>query len=131
MIQETRQTIMDIVKNKYVFSEFWRHHNGESGAANWEIKLNDSIKHAESQFERCDTAGILTTLFDRLYVLRNQLVHGGATWNSNANRSQVKDGARIMGFLVPVFINLMMDNHKMFCGKPYYPLVGYPPGADG
>lgn len=28
---------------------------------------------------------ILSILFDRLYVLRNQLVHGGATWNSDVN----------------------------------------------
>ena len=34
-------------------------------------------------------------VFDRLYVLRNQLVHGGSTWNSGINRTQVRDGAAI------------------------------------
>lgn len=31
-------------------------------------------------------------LLRRLYVLRNQLVHGSATWNSSANRAKVRDG---------------------------------------
>jgi hypothetical protein len=66
---------------------------------------------------------ILSTLFDRLYVLRNQLVHGGATWNSSVNRAQVGDGARIMAFLVPLFIDLMMDNPEFAWGAPYYPVV--------
>ena len=48
-------------------------------------------------------------LFDRLYVLRNQLVHGGATWNSSVNRGQVKAGAEILAFLVPVFVDV--DKH--------------------
>ena len=51
-------------------------------------------------------------VFDRLYVLRNQLVHGGATWNSSVNRAQVRDGAAILGFLLPVFVDLMMDNPR-------------------
>ena len=29
---------------------------------------------------------------ERLYVLRNQLIHGGATWNSGKNRDQVVEG---------------------------------------
>ena len=57
-----------------------------------------------------DTGRLLTVVFDRLYVLRNQLVHGGATWNSSVNRSQVKDGAAVLGWMLPLFIDIMMDN---------------------
>jgi hypothetical protein len=46
------------------------------------------------------------------YVLRNQLVHGGSTWNSGVNSAQVRDGAEILGFLMPLFIDIMMDNPK-------------------
>lgn len=41
-----------------------------------------------------ETGTVLMILFDRLYVLRNQIIHGGATWNSSVNRDQVRDGAR-------------------------------------
>ena len=56
-------------------------------------------------------------------MLRNQLVHGGATWNSGVNRDQVRDGAHILAVLVPVFIDLMMDNPQAPWGAPYYPVA--------
>jgi hypothetical protein len=69
------------------------------------------------------TAKILSVLFDRLYVLWNQLIHGGGTWNSSVNRSQVKDGAALLGVLLPVFIDILMDNPGHDWGRPYYHVV--------
>ena len=85
-----------------------------------ELKSKKKVKFA---LRDQDTKAILSTLFDRLYVLRNQPVHGGATWNSFVNRSQVQDGARIMIFVVPLFIDLMMDNSDKNWGAPHYPVV--------
>jgi Zn-dependent oligopeptidase len=44
---------------------------------------------------------LLEVVLDRLYTLRNQLVHGGATYKSEVNRSQVIDGKNILSMLVP------------------------------
>ena len=74
-------------------------------------------------FEAQDTARTLSFVFDRLYVLRNQLVHGGATWNSAVNRDQVRDGAAILGSLVPVFVDVMMDNPHGDWGRSFYHVV--------
>jgi hypothetical protein len=62
-------------------------------------------------------------LFDRLYVLRNQLVYGGAIWNSSVNRDQVRDGTKVLGWLLPVMVDIMMDNPDHDWGKPFYPVV--------
>ena len=70
-----------------------------------------------------DTSRMLLVVFDRLYVVRNQLVHGGATWNSSINRAQVKDGAAVLGWLLPVFIDIMLENPDQDWGKPFYPVV--------
>ena len=70
-----------------------------------------------------DTVEVLSRVFDRLYVLRNQLVDGGATWNSRVNRDQVRDGAAILAFLLPVFVDVMMDNPGEAWGRPFYPVV--------
>jgi hypothetical protein len=43
------------------------------------------------------------------HVVRNQLVHGGATWDSAANRSHVHNGAFLLECLLPVIIDMMMD----------------------
>jgi len=70
-----------------------------------------------------DTATLLSIMLDRLYVLRNQLIHGGATWNGGTNRAQVKDGAAILGVLVPVIIGLMMQGGDKDLGEVAFPVV--------
>ena len=67
--------------------------------------------------------GMLSIVFGRLYVLRNQLVHGGATWNSDVNRDQVRDGAAILACLLPIFVDLMMDHPAHEWAMPHYPVV--------
>jgi hypothetical protein len=56
-------------------------------------------------------------------VLRNQLVHGSTTWNGTVNRGQVRDGAAELNCLLPVMIEIMMDNPNRDWGKPFYPVV--------
>ena len=67
----------------------------------------------------------MNIIFDRLYVVRNQIIHGGATWGTGRNREQVRDGARIMALLVPVFVELIESNPKdINWDPPGYSLVG-------
>jgi hypothetical protein len=47
-------------------------------------------------YRESDVGYILNTLFERLYVLRNQLIHGGATYRGKVNRTQVEDGAIVL-----------------------------------
>lgn len=117
------QAIRQLLHNRYVFAPFWKHHNGLPGYANWDTQFKKSQRWVAAALGREDTSAVLSALFDRLYVLRNQLVHGGATWGSRTNRDQVRDGARIMALLVPVFIDLMMDHPDVAWGRPYYPVV--------
>lgn len=121
--QEFAGPIRLLLNNQYVFQPFWKHHNGVVGHEDWKRRFEASKRWTNAALGNMDTHIVLTTLFDRLYVLRNQLIHGGATWSSSVNRRQVEDGARIMAFLVPVFIQLMMDNPNRDWGKPYYPVV--------
>ena len=109
--------------NRFVFNPFWQHHNGIDGYEDWEARFNASVRSFTQAFQAGDTARVLSFVFDRLYVLRNQLIHGGATWNSGVNRAQVRDGAAILAFLLPVFVDLMMDNPDQDWGKPFYPVV--------
>ena len=110
-----------LLDNEYVFQPFWDYHNGIDGYDNWEIRFNSSKAVAARALGRNDTVTVLSVLFDRLYVLRNQIVHGGATWNSSLNRDQVTDGANILGALIPVMVDMMMDNRDESWGPPYYP----------
>ena len=110
------------LENRYVFKVYWDHQKGEVGDAVWEQEFAKDWKRIEAamQPDTKNTRCVLTILFQRLYMLRNQLVHGGATWRSSLNRDSVRDGARIMAALVPKFIDIMLDFRKAQWGPPYY-----------
>ena len=75
---------------------------------------------------RQDTERVLFEAFVRLYTLRNQLMHGGATWNSSVNRAQVRDGRALLARVLPAMLGVMMDHPAQFEGKPFYPVVADP-----
>lgn len=80
-------------------------------------------KTAQQALANRNTAAVLGVLFNRIYTLRNQIMHGGATWNSSVNRDQLRDCANLLGKLVPVIILLMLDNPDTLWGDACYPVV--------
>ena len=93
------------------------------GIEDWEARFKISARAFAQALQSDDTARVLIFVFDRLDFLRNQLVHGGATWNSGVNRTKVRDGAAILAFFMPVFIDLMMDDPDKDWGTPFYPVI--------
>jgi hypothetical protein len=112
-----------LLNNKFVFAPFWANQNGVPGNENWAERLAASKKVVATAMSKHNTSKILSVMFDRLYVLRNQLIHGGATWHSSVNRDQVRDGSAVMSWLLPIFIDIMMDHPEHEWGMPYYPVV--------
>ena len=123
VLEQFWEPMVELLKNKYIFRPFWDFHNGLPGNADWESRFRSDQRRVARALECRDTREILRILFYRLYVLRNQLVHGGATWEGSVNRAQVTDGAMIMASLVPLFIKLMMDNPDTIWPPPPFPLV--------
>ena len=82
------------------------------------------MKKAKLALAEKDTERVLNELFDRLYVLRNQIIHGGSTWAGAINRAQVQDGSEILASLIPVFVELMMDNPDHPWKEAIYPVIG-------
>jgi hypothetical protein len=111
------------IDNKYVSRYFWDFHNGRLIEEEWVKKFDKSRAMAQKALAIKDTVVFVGILFDRLYVLRNQLVHGGATWKSKVNRDQVRDGSRILQDLVPAIIHIIMANPGESWGTPCYPPV--------
>ena len=112
-----------MIDNKYVFQPFWDFHNGQITEEDWQQSFQKSKTSASRALGRQDTQKVMEVMFDRLYTLRNQLLHGGATWNSSINRSQITQGAEIMGQVVPIVIHLMMNDHQRVWGEACYPVV--------
>mgnify|MGYP007112264769 CR=1 FL=1 len=81
--------IRTLLDNRFVFEPFWTALREHDASNAWETAFAGSRKKALASIMQGDTATLLSVVFDRLYVLRNQLVHGGATWSSQVNRAQV------------------------------------------
>ena len=112
-----------LLNNKFVFAPFWRFQNGEVSAAEWKMWFATSQKTVQKSLTTQDSVQILTSLFPRIYTLRNQIIHGGATWQSGVNRDQVRDCTAILSRLVPIFIKLMMEDKRGDWDQPSYPVV--------
>ena len=112
-----------LLENKYIYQPFWDFHSGRVPDADWEARFKRDSQAVQKALGRMNTKKILAVLFERLFVLRNQLVHGGSTWNSSVNRNQMRDGANLMGRLVPIIIFLILENGDEVWGDPSFPVV--------
>ncbi len=115
--------IRTMIDNKFVFEPFWRALREHDSSDAWSRDFEARKKAAMHALLGQRTDVVLEIVFDRLYVLRNQLVHGGATWNSQVNRAQVRDGANILGELLPVIVDLMLDHPDSDFGEILYPVL--------
>lgn len=113
-----------LLDNHYVFQSFWDQQNGYDNADNWQEKFNKAKQQANHALVKQRTDKIIELVLTRLYTLRNQIIHGGATWNSKVNRSQLLDGVNLLSKLVPIIIEVMMDNPRTLWGEANYPVVG-------
>ena len=135
--QRFRSSIARFMKNRYVYRSFWDYRRtGEP--TDWEKwfeldkqKVTEALdvpgprpSKKSGRETKANTSLVLSKLFDRLYVLRNQLMHGGATWKGRLNRKQVQEGKEILGFLIPLFVHLMMTKGWLDdWGDPPYPPI--------
>ena len=115
--------IRTLIENKHVYQPFWAAQQAWDQTESWRDSFEASKRAALHALMEKDTTKVLSIVFDRLYVLRNQLVHGGATWNSGVNRQQVKDGAAILGTLLPRVLDLMLAHPGEDHGEILYPVV--------
>ncbi len=112
-----------LIDNKYVFKEFWTLGGAGEGDPSWQRSFDTEIQRVESSARCGDYLPALRALFDRLYLLRNQLHHGAATPGSGVNRRQVEAGATVMKHIIPKLIRAIIDNPDEDWGKVYYPVI--------
>ena len=110
-----------LIENKFVFEKFWEYTRGESD--DYQVAFNKSIAQATNCLSKQNIEGLLEVILERLYTLRNQLIHGGATYNSKLNRTQLRDACKIMQLLVPIIIDIILENGQHDWGEIAYPVV--------
>ena len=122
-----RRNYSKLVDNKFLFKPFFKAQADDT--VDWECLFASDKKDARTALalnHPTATATALGIVLDRLYLLRNQLVHGAATYNSKLNRDQIIDGKNMLMELLPIIIRLMFDHTRDWGPIPYFPIEDTP-----
>ncbi len=119
-----------LLDNPYVYEPFWKSVQGMAQAKPWNKQLNAENKRAFRSLANGDTAGVLRVVLSRLYTLRNQIFHGGATYATGLGQAQVRDGSRIMESVVPAILEIMRREIAANPDSEVWGRVSYPRVAE-
>ncbi len=117
--------IRKLLNNPYVYRPFWRAVQ-RGGGDGWRERLAADNREVERAVASRDSFAILTRIFRRLYTLRNQIFHGGATWPAGFGRDQIRDGSNIMAALVPAILDIMRRDLEQNPDSDRWGRVAYP-----
>ncbi len=113
-----------LMDNQYVFQPFWQYQNGLITEDVWLLKFKESKQKAHQSLANQDMESVLFIVFERLYTLRNQIFHGGSSYNSSVNREQLKDACNLLADCLYLFVSVMIDHADLSeWGKPFYPYI--------
>ena len=115
--------IRAVLDNEFILESYWNYHTGRISEEEWKETRSKAKSAANTALGHNNTASVLSIVFSRLYTLRNQIIHGGATYNSSANRQQLRDCTVLLEQILPAIIKIMMDSSKELWGDPVYPLI--------
>jgi len=94
--------VLKLIDNKYLFRPFWL------GQPDAEDKLARARRQSLAAFQDRNRLAVLQELFERLYVLRQQVFHGAATSGSKLNRRVMKLGTTAMSHIMPAMLGIMI-----------------------
>lgn len=100
MLTKVEADLAALLRNQFLCKEYWT--EGFTDA------LDDSLHAAESTVRGAirgtdSVIALLIRIFDRLYVLRIQLIHGCAKDGSSANRASLEPAVAVMAPFVPLY----------------------------
>lgn len=111
-----------LLNNQFIYKRYWLYNRGQ--VSSWKEEFERDNYRAVRLLQNPDkSVELIQLVMRRLYQMRNQLIHGGATYKSSINRDQVRDSANLLGRLIPLIIEIMLDNPEEAWGEIYYPVV--------
>ena len=102
-IRGNQEHVLDLIDNRFLFRQYWKHES------DWEERFVLIRQVTLKQLGQGLTLRILHSLFERLYILRNQLFHGQATWCSKINRQSVEPAMVLLSEILPPILTIMLQ----------------------
>lgn len=118
-LSEMRDPVLELLNNKYLDAQFWRRRDTYGGSQR-AYYLGQSL-YAERRWGE-----LLVLVFDRIYVLRSQIVHGAATRNSSLNRATLRKVLELLESLLGPILEIAVEHGA----HGAWPTLCYPPVDD-
>jgi len=99
-----RPFVERLVGYKYLYFRYWRN------MPDWPDSLKVDLQRLGRAMESRRVGHVLSLVFDRLYTLRLQLFHGGATFGSQVNRESLKLAEMVLSQLMPPILEVIIDH---------------------
>ena len=130
--QEVWEHALALFENPYINPKCWNaYYKGHSKAGAHKNPFrqgNPRLKRGALQDPK-QFDDYIKDLFQRLYLLRNQLFHGNATHkggDDHVRSGQINSGARVLRKLLPVIITCMLNAMERYPASERWGLVPYP-----
>lgn len=135
IISEHSEAFRAIIGNRFLCNQFWKAEYPPRSRQAWKQSFKREKKEADEALldeplETKHTRKVLKLAFGRLYTLRNQILHGGASWRDDYNRSSLESGDTILRLFIPEALRIMLEAMKNNPDMPDWGRNAYPPYLD-
>ena len=121
VLRDHKRLVLALLEDEFLSRNFWK----ERGDGLPRRRSRAGID-ARKWYQQGRWASILDVTLGRIYVLRCQLVHGGATCGGRLNRTALRRCTQMLGHLQPAIVLTMIDHGE---AEDWGPLC-YPPTGD-
>lgn len=101
---ENKPLVMSIFEDEFLSRFFWQEPTGKRAS-----QSKKTMYDARTWFIQGSWLLILDRLFERIYLLRCQLVHGASTFNSSLNRTSIRHCYQAMDHLMRAFLQVLIN----------------------
>ncbi|WP_413772950.1 hypothetical protein [Acinetobacter sp. MB5] len=118
------RSIIDWSNHPYFDQKQWDFQNQKIDKQEWKTHSILNQQRVQQALAEHDTVELLLIVFSRLYTLRNQIVHGGSTYNSAIMRRHLRIASQVLMTLLTQFMHVFLEHGgELDQEKPFYPMV--------
>lgn len=103
-MSELRTEALQLVNLEFLYRGYW-----DESLRDVDLKVTNAVNLAEVAWERGTPDEHVKNVFDRIYVLRNQVFHGAAKYGSSKNRESVRPAVAVLSKLIPLFRDIVKN----------------------
>jgi hypothetical protein len=109
VLRANSRLAISLFEDRYLCRHFWEQPTAPSGR-NRNRDAAWGAANAREHLREGRHGALLERVLDRIHFVRNQLVHGGSTFNGRLNRTAVRRSSQMLDHLLACFLQILMEH---------------------